>query len=73
MSPEMKQKIESILELVKDSESDLPIAQLGLVKRILYSEKGENLLSSLIIIVIPRSVFLAPSLAGQSCPRSFGI
>lgn len=43
MSPEMKQKIENILERVKDPESDLSIAQLGLVKRILYSEKEKKL------------------------------
>jgi metal-sulfur cluster biosynthetic enzyme len=43
MSPEMKQKIENILERVKDPESDLPIAQLGLVNRILYSEKEKKL------------------------------
>jgi metal-sulfur cluster biosynthetic enzyme len=43
MSPEMKQKIENILERVKDPESDLSIAQLGLVNRILYSEKEKKL------------------------------
>ena len=43
MSPEMKQKIENVLERVKDPESDLPIAQLGLVNRILYSEKEKKL------------------------------
>jgi metal-sulfur cluster biosynthetic enzyme len=44
MSPEMKQKIENVLERVNDPESDLPIAQLGLVNRLLYSEKEKKLL-----------------------------
>lgn len=44
MSPEMKQKIENVLERVKDPESDLSIAQLGLVQRLLYSEKEKKLL-----------------------------
>jgi metal-sulfur cluster biosynthetic enzyme len=43
MSPEMIAKIDAVLERVKDPESNLPIAQLGLVKRLRYSEKEKKL------------------------------
>jgi len=39
----MKEKIESVLDRVKDPESDLSVAQLGLVKKVRYSE-DHNLL-----------------------------
>lgn len=39
----MKQKIDSVLDRVKDLESDLSVAQLGLVKKVRYSEE-QNLL-----------------------------
>jgi len=39
----MTKKIDSILDRVKDPESDLSVAKLGLVKKIRYSAK-ENLL-----------------------------
>jgi len=38
MTPEMKSKIDSVLDRVKDPESNLPIAQLGVVKRLRYDE-----------------------------------
>jgi len=34
MPPEMIAKIDAVLERVKDPESGLPIARLGLVKRL---------------------------------------
>jgi len=43
MPPEMIRKIDAVLERVKDPESNLPIAQLGLVKRLRYSEKEKKL------------------------------
>jgi len=43
MSPEMIRKIEAVLERVKDPESNLPIARLGLVKRLRYSEQEKKL------------------------------
>lgn len=43
MSPEMTRKIEAVLERVKDPESGLPVAQLGLVRRVRYSEKDRRL------------------------------
>jgi metal-sulfur cluster biosynthetic enzyme len=43
MSPEMIEKIDRILERVKDPESGLPIARLGLVKRFRYSEEDKKL------------------------------
>jgi len=43
MPPEMIAKIDAVLERVKDPESGLPIAQLGLVKRLRYSEKEKKL------------------------------
>lgn len=43
MPPEMIAKIDAVLERVKDPESGLPIARLGLVKRLRYSEKEKKL------------------------------
>jgi len=43
METEMIKKIDSILDRVKDPESDLSVAKLGLVKKVRYSKK-ENLL-----------------------------
>jgi metal-sulfur cluster biosynthetic enzyme len=39
----MTQKIDSVLDRVKDPESDLSVADLGLVKKVRYS-KEQNLL-----------------------------
>ncbi len=38
MNSIMKEKIDSVLERVKDPESDLSVAHLGLVKKVRYSE-----------------------------------
>jgi metal-sulfur cluster biosynthetic enzyme len=43
MKPEMIQKIDSILERVKDPESDLPVAQLGLIQRVRYNEEKKKM------------------------------
>jgi metal-sulfur cluster biosynthetic enzyme len=43
MKAEMTQKIDSVLDRVKDPESDLSVAELGLVKKVRYSEE-QNLL-----------------------------
>jgi metal-sulfur cluster biosynthetic enzyme len=43
MNAEMTQKIDSVLDRVKDPESDLSVADLGLVKKVRYS-KEQNLL-----------------------------
>jgi len=43
MKPEMIRKIDAILDRVKDPESDLPVAQLGVVKRIRYNENLKTL------------------------------
>lgn len=43
MSPEMVRKIDAVLERVKDPESGLPVARLGLVQRVRYSEKDKQL------------------------------
>jgi metal-sulfur cluster biosynthetic enzyme len=42
MSPEMIRKIDAVLEKIKDPESGLPVAQLGLVRRVRYSEKDKR-------------------------------
>ena len=39
MDPMMKDKIDSVLDRVTDPESDLSVAQLGLVKKIRYCEE----------------------------------
>jgi len=43
MSPEMTRKIGAVLEKVRDPESGLPVAQLGLIQRVRYSEKDRRL------------------------------
>jgi metal-sulfur cluster biosynthetic enzyme len=43
MTPEMTRKIDSVLDRVKDPESNLPIAQLGVVKRLRYDEEKRAL------------------------------
>lgn len=37
MDTEMKQRIDAVLEKVKDPESGMPVAALGVVKKIRYS------------------------------------
>jgi metal-sulfur cluster biosynthetic enzyme len=43
MSPRMIEKIDRVLERVKDPESGLPVSRLGLVKRFRYSEREKKL------------------------------
>ena len=43
MNSEMSRKIDAVLERVKEPESGLSIAQLGLVERLRYSEKAKKL------------------------------
>ncbi len=43
MKPEMTQKIDAVLDRVKDPESDLPVARLGVVKRVRYNEDLKTL------------------------------
>ena len=43
MTQGMIEKIDSVLDRVKDKESDLSVAQLGLVERVRYSEKRNKL------------------------------
>ena len=43
MTPEMKQKIDAVLDRVKEPVTGLSIAQLGLVKRLRYSESKKKL------------------------------
>ena len=43
MDKAMISKIDGVLDRVKEPESDLSITQLGLVKRISYSEKQKKL------------------------------
>ncbi len=43
MTPEMTKKIDSVLERVRDPESNLPIAELGVVKRLRYNEEKKAL------------------------------
>jgi metal-sulfur cluster biosynthetic enzyme len=42
LSPEMIRKIDAVLEKIKDPESGLPVAQLGLIRRVRYSEKDKR-------------------------------
>jgi Iron-sulfur cluster assembly protein len=44
MTPEMKQKIDAVLDRVKDPETGLSVAQMGLVERLRYSESNKKLL-----------------------------
>ena len=43
MSPRMIEKIDRVLERVKDPESGLPVSRLGLVKRFRYSEREKKI------------------------------
>lgn len=43
MKQEMIQKIDTVLDRVKDPESNLPVAQLGVVKRVRYNEDLKTL------------------------------
>ncbi len=43
IEPKMIQKIDKILDRVKEPESEMSIAQLGLVERVRYSEKRNKL------------------------------
>jgi metal-sulfur cluster biosynthetic enzyme len=43
MKPEMVAKIDAVLDRVKDPESNLPVAQLGVVKRVRYNEELKTL------------------------------
>jgi metal-sulfur cluster biosynthetic enzyme len=43
MDEEMKRRIDGVLERVKEPESGLSIAELGLVERLRYSEKYRKL------------------------------
>jgi metal-sulfur cluster biosynthetic enzyme len=44
MTSEMKQKIDAVLDRVKEPVTGLSIAQLGLVERLRYSESNRKLL-----------------------------
>jgi len=43
MTLEMKQKIDAVLDRVKEPVTGLPVAQLGLVERLRYSEEKKKL------------------------------
>ncbi len=43
MTPEMTAAIDSILDRVKDPESEISIARLGLVKRVRYNEEKKEM------------------------------
>ena len=44
MEPEMIKKIDSILDRVKEPESGMSLAQMGLVERVRYSQKQNTIL-----------------------------
>jgi metal-sulfur cluster biosynthetic enzyme len=44
MTPEMKQKIDEVLDRVKEPTTELSVAQLGLVRRLRYSESKKKLI-----------------------------
>lgn len=43
MNPEMINKIDAVLDRVKDPESGLPVSQLGLIKRVRFSDAKKKL------------------------------
>lgn len=43
MNPEMIKKIDAVIDRVKDPESGLPVSQLGLIKRVRFSEAKKTL------------------------------
>ena len=50
MNEQMKKTLQSILERVKDPETDLSVAQLGLVQKIRYVKESKKLLVFLTFI-----------------------
>jgi metal-sulfur cluster biosynthetic enzyme len=44
MNPEMIRRIDAVLDTVKDPESGLSVAQIGLVSRVRHSEEAKTLL-----------------------------
>ncbi|MCX7775485.1 MAG: hypothetical protein WHT81_03310 [Rectinemataceae bacterium] len=53
MDPEMKKKIDETLAKVREPQSDVPIADLGLVEKITYSQKENTLLIALVTGLLP--------------------
>ena len=43
MNEEMKQKIDKVLDRVKDPESDLPLSSLGVIERLRYNQARQEL------------------------------
>lgn len=43
MDPEMAEKIEAILQRVKDPESGLPVSRLGVIERFRYNAEKQEL------------------------------
>lgn len=72
MSPLMIEKIDRVLERVKDPESGLPVSRLGLVKRFRYSEREKKSSSSPTSTRTCPNASPAPRLPGRSSPPSFG-
>ncbi|MDR1316500.1 MAG: hypothetical protein LBK13_06460 [Spirochaetales bacterium] len=44
MTPEVQKKIDAILDRVKEQSSLLPVSQLGLVRKVSYSEADRRIL-----------------------------
>jgi metal-sulfur cluster biosynthetic enzyme len=53
MDPEMKKNIDEALSSVREPQSNIPIADLGLVEKITYSEKEKTLLVRLVSGLLP--------------------
>ena len=43
MDEEMKQKLDKVLEIVKDPESNLPLSSLGIVDKYRYNDARKEL------------------------------
>lgn len=63
MDTKMTRKIDDVLERVKEPESGLSIAQLGLVERLRYSEK-EKKLSVFTCFIKPNHLYCCTVLQG---------
>ncbi len=53
MDPEMKKNIDAVLARVKEPQSDIPIADLGLVEKVTYSKNEKTLLVQLVSGLLP--------------------
>ena len=62
MDPEMIRKIDSVLDRVKEPESNLSVAELGIIQKLRYNEsKGDSISSPIHMAAGKPAVISLPS------------